>query len=421
MVQRSLAPVYERTVAALNESYARNGLNQYTSVAGTAFTHDARGNLTGDGARSFQYDLENRLTSVTGAASGEIIYDPLGRVRSYTGSGVETHFLYDGDRLIAEYNGAGALQRRYVHGPGVDEPLVWYEGADASSPRWLIADRQGSIIATTNASGAASPLAYGPYGEPSAWSGAGGAMLSRFRYTGQAALPELQLYHYKARVYDPRLGRFLQTDPIGYEDDLNLYAYVGNDPGNKADPSGRQIEAAGNWLKWMLASPQQKAEQPTIGQGPGAPRNPFAPAPDIKAPEGTVQVGVTGQVTTPGGAQVQGSVGVAVSTKPDVGLYGTGAVGPTSDKDGSTSFGVEVVLSNAASVENLAGTGGAASYTVGDGQEGVTLAVGRSADGSVVSGGIAVSTGVSREPSVGVSRTETAVVTVKTQREERKK
>jgi RHS repeat-associated protein len=45
-------------------------------------------------------------------------------------------------------------------------------------------------------------------------------MLSRFRYTGQAALPELALYHYKARAYDPRLGRFLQNDPIGYEDDL---------------------------------------------------------------------------------------------------------------------------------------------------------------------------------------------------------
>lgn len=95
----------------------------------------------------------------------------------------------------------------------------------------LIADHLGSVIAENGAT-AASQYRYGPYGEPSSWTG------SRFRYTGQIALPEAQLYHYKARVYDPVLGRFLQTDPIGYQDDLNLYAYVGSDPLVRSDPSG---------------------------------------------------------------------------------------------------------------------------------------------------------------------------------------
>ncbi|NMG73000.1 RHS repeat-associated core domain-containing protein, partial [Parazoarcus communis] len=71
-----------------------------------------------------------------------------------------------------------------------------------------------------------------PYGEPNVTTGA------RFRYTGQQYLGELNLYYYKARFYSPALGRFLQTDPIGTADDLNLYAYVGNNPVNRFDPLG---------------------------------------------------------------------------------------------------------------------------------------------------------------------------------------
>jgi RHS repeat-associated protein len=59
-----------------------------------------------------------------------------------------------------------------------------------------------------------------------------------FRYTGQVALPGLRLMYYKARMYDPALGRFLQTDPAGYSQGLNLYAYVANNYPNATDPSG---------------------------------------------------------------------------------------------------------------------------------------------------------------------------------------
>lgn len=104
-----------------------------------------------------------------------------------------------------------------------------------ASRNWLHADELGSVIATSNGSGAATIYSYGPYGEPDSTNGWAG---SRFRYTGQIMLFEAQLYHYKARAYHPLPGQFLQTDPVGYQGGLNLYAYVGNDPLNATDPLG---------------------------------------------------------------------------------------------------------------------------------------------------------------------------------------
>jgi RHS repeat-associated protein len=222
---------YQWTPAAFNHPYTPNGLNQYTSRAGVNFSYDARGNLTSDGSRTFSYDLENRLLSVSGAASFALAYDPMGRLAQTTASSVGTDYLYDGDRLVAEYDAGGTLLRRYVHGADVDEPLVWYEGSGTSDRRYLVSDHLGSVIASDGSSTVR--YAYGPFGEPDAWTG------GRFRFTGQIALPEAGLYHYKARAYDPVLGRFLQSDPIGYDaGDMNLYAYVGNDPFSALDPTG---------------------------------------------------------------------------------------------------------------------------------------------------------------------------------------
>jgi RHS repeat-associated protein len=149
-----------------------------------------------------------------------------------------TQFLYEGSRLSAEFDGSGNVLRRYVHGTGTDEPIVWYEGSGTTDRRWLHQDAQGSVVGYSGSTGGMTTIyAYGPYGEPqsSSWGG------SRFAYTGQIQLPEAKLYYYKARVYDPMTGRFLQTDPIGYKDDIDWYAYVGADPLNKSDPTGTDM------------------------------------------------------------------------------------------------------------------------------------------------------------------------------------
>jgi RHS repeat-associated protein len=168
------------------------------------------------------------------AAVAKMGYDALGRL-SHTNGSVFTYFDYDGtDMTLERANGVGSpIQRRYVHGPGSDEPLVWYEGAGISDRRFPLADERGSIIAITNASGSVTNInAYDEYGIPAS------SNVGRFGYTGQTWLPEVGMNYYKARIYSPTLGRFLQSDPIGYGDGVNFYNYVGGDPVNGVDPSG---------------------------------------------------------------------------------------------------------------------------------------------------------------------------------------
>ena len=124
-------------------------------------------------------------------------------------------FDYDGQNVLRERNGT-TVQKTWIHGPGIEEPLA----SDASGTfTYSHADGLGSILATRNASGTVT------------------ATWSYDAFGGSAAA---------ARYYDPRIGRFISEDPLGFRADANFYAYVGNRPTTLIDPMGLFCDDPGN-------------------------------------------------------------------------------------------------------------------------------------------------------------------------------
>ncbi|MCU0936854.1 MAG: hypothetical protein MUF66_12525, partial [Gammaproteobacteria bacterium] len=195
--------------------------------AGTAATRYAfsgddltRVALPGQGAVEYGYDGEGNLVSRA---------DGRGTVR----------YLIDGRSLAAETDAEGRVRSAYLYGDRLDEHLArLHEG----QPQYYVTGPDLSVLAVLDGRGRVlNRYRYGPFGEPLE---AREEVLNPFRFQGRLYDPATGLYHYRARWYAPQLARFVSPDPVPGDAanpvTLDRYAFLDNDPVNRADPLGTQ-------------------------------------------------------------------------------------------------------------------------------------------------------------------------------------
>ncbi len=213
--------------------YDDNG-NLTTKCEGSGVTTNGTTSCTGSTITNLTYDALNQLVQVdkTGLSSQTYAYDDQGRRVSKKVYGNATKYLYNGNSIHGEYSTWSKADAIYTHGPGIDDPLLRITTNDT---RYYHKGGLGSVVATTDKTGAVTGNAsYDAWGNTTS-----SGNIPQYGYTGREP-DETGLIYYRARYYDPTLGRFTQRDPIGLRGGLNQYAYVGNNPTNLTDPSGLQ-------------------------------------------------------------------------------------------------------------------------------------------------------------------------------------
>lgn len=226
-------------------TYIRNKLNQYTDDAAGPGGYDPKGNLAMYAGWTVTYDAVNRLTELSHPASGQLIsyrYDVLNRRIAQKVNGVVTSHVYDNWNLIEERPTDGRQPHCYLFGGASNELVVSFGSGYPNY--WYFQDGRGNTShLTDNEHIVIERYTYTFDGRVSYSDGNNSIPSSlvdnRFLFAGAILLPETQLYDMRNRIYYPRWGRFLQTDPIGFKGDAsNLYRYCVNNPVNLTDPDG---------------------------------------------------------------------------------------------------------------------------------------------------------------------------------------
>ena len=253
-------PVYDTTESVRGEDFVYDSVgnrrdhaavigigNRVTSFDGYTLDYDADGNLISKQKTGFTqiltWNVVGQLTSVvTNGRTVTYSYDAFGRrvrkdaqVTAGSSAVDVTRYLYDGDQMIADLDSAGNAIREYTYYPGIDQPHSVRRVSDRAV-FYYSTELPGHVTGLVNASNqVVNQYIYGPFGQALTVTE---QVAQPFRFAGREYDSEDGLYYYRSRFYDPQLARFVSEDPIGLDGGINPFAYVGNDPTNKRDPSG---------------------------------------------------------------------------------------------------------------------------------------------------------------------------------------
>jgi RHS repeat-associated protein len=251
-----------------------NYINQYQNVGPDAVSNGPEHEIASYKNVSYTYLRDEQLigaSSVNPSNTYQLAYDGLGRCVKRTINGVTKYYIYDGERSILEYGVIGNLRGKNVYGKGVDEILMRWDGTVQSpNPQtfYYQQDHEGSVTHLTmqpdqNGNVILERYRYDVFGTPTIYDKnwtvlTASAVSNRFMFTGREYNANFKFYEYRARAYNPLLGRFMSEDPKLFvhraglgnapadwtfaahpdEAEFNLFRYCGNDPIDFTDPMG---------------------------------------------------------------------------------------------------------------------------------------------------------------------------------------
>jgi RHS repeat-associated protein len=248
---------YDNNGNRTNAGYSTGSDNRLTSDGTYTYQYDNEGNRTRRTTIAtgqydeYTWDYRNRLTRIQTKTSAGVVtkdvqytYDALDRrvIKSVdadgagAGAAVVERSIYDREDILIQTDGNGAVTHHYLHGPGVDQVLA--DQQPASVVLWALADHQGTVHDLINNAGTVqNHIKYDSFGKITAESNP--VVKFAYAYTGRERDTESGMHYYRARYYDPGLGRFISQDPSTFTSgDTNFYRYVLNDPIYLMDPSG---------------------------------------------------------------------------------------------------------------------------------------------------------------------------------------